>query len=62
MPRKKLPPVATDPLYHGGKVPSKVEAHDTEEDIRAAQRIAQATEPSDTEGNFTSWIQRKKPR
>jgi len=62
MPRKKLPPVATDPLYQGGKAPSRVEAHDTEEDIRAAQRIAQATEPSDAEPGFTNWIQRKKPR
>lgn len=41
---------------------SKVEAHDIAEDVREAQRIAQAQEPGETDGNFTAWIQRKKPR
>lgn len=41
---------------------SRVEAHDIAEDVREAQRIAQAHEPGETDGNFTAWIQRKKPR
>jgi hypothetical protein len=41
---------------------SRVEANDIAEDVREAQRIAQAQEPGETDGNWTMWIQRKKPR
>lgn len=51
-PPRYLPSATRKPCCVNTRVPSS----------RTAQRIAQAQEPGETEGNWTAWIQRKKPR
>ena len=64
MGRKRMPDAATDPLYNGGKKPSRVEEDDIAEDIATARWIVQQQNQDDENrvGCFTAWLQRKKPR